>query len=460
MNTTLNKTRIKGYAAVLVVLAILSTVLGGCNRFLDEKSDSNLATPTTLEDNQALLDRLSDVLSNFASSGMASGDEFYLSEADYKALEYQEDKRLYTWQKDYVSTNQGVGNDWAYCYKAIYISNAVLHNLDTYAISGAENVRGQALALRAVRYLDAAQIWCLAYNSNTASTDLGLPLRLDPDMNTPSVRSSVEQTYDQILKDLHEAVELLPVKQVAVTRASKVTALGYLARTYLFMGDYEKALTYCLQALNLQNTLIDFNTLNTTDSYPIKDMNPEILLRATMRISGPVRFAVAKVPVNLYQSYSDNDLRKSIYFRVNPNGKVIFKGNYTGGSTGKMTGVIIDELYLIAAESYAHAGDITNSMKMLNDLLITRWKTGTFTDFTASSKEEALSLIKEERQKELLFRGLRWADLKRYNRDGAGVTLTRTVNGQTYMLPPSDLRYAIAIPEDIIKLTGMPQNPR
>lgn len=460
MNTKLNKTRIKGYTAVLVALAILSTVLCGCSRFLDEKSDSNLATPTTLEDNQALLDRLSDVLSNFASSGMASSDEFYLSDADFDALEYQEDKRLYTWQKDYVSTNQGIGNDWFYCYKAVYISNAVLHNLDTYHIPGAENVKGQALALRAIRYLDAAQIWCLVYNGMTASTDLGLPLRLDPDMNIPSVRSSVKQTYDQILKDLHEAVNLLPVKQVAATRPSKVTALGYLARTYLFMGDYEKALTYCLQALSLQNTLMDFNTLNPSDSYPIKDTNPEVLLRATMRISGPVRFAVAKVPVNLYQSYSANDLRKSVYFRINPNGEIIFKGNYTGGSTGKMTSVTVDELYLIAAESYAKANDITNSMKMLNDLLITRWKTGTFIPFTANSKEEALQLIKEERQKELLFRGLRWADLKRYNRDGAGIMLTRTIKGQTYTLPPNDLRYAIAIPEDIIKLTGMPQNPR
>ena len=459
MNTKQHKIKVMGYSRMLVLLAVL-TLLSGCNRFLDEKSDSNLATPTTLEDNQALLDRLFDVLSNFASSGMASGDEFYLSDADFDALEYQEDKRLYTWQNDYVSTNQGVGNDWAYCYKAVYISNAVLHNLDTYSISGAENVRGQALALRAIRYLDAAQIWCLAYNSTTASTDLGLPLRLDPDMNIPSVRSSVKQTYDQILKDLNEAVDLLPAKQLAATRPSKVTALGYLARTYLFMGDYEKALAYSLQALNLQNNLMDFNTLNAADSYPIKDMNPEVLLRGTMRISGPVRFTVAKVPVNLYQSYSDNDLRKSVYFRVNPNGEVIFKGNYTGGSTGKITGVTIDELYLIAAESYAHAGDITNSMKMLNDLLITRWKTGTFIPFTASSKEEALSLIKEERQKGLLFRGLRWADLKRYNRDGAEITLTRTVKGQTYTLPPGDLRYAIAIPEDIIKLTGMPQNPR
>lgn len=125
-----------------------------------------------------------------------------------------------------------------------------------------------------------------------------------------------------------------------------------------------------------------------------------------------------------------------------------------------MTSVAVDELYLIAAESYAQTGDVTKSMKMLNALLITRWKAETFIPFVANSKEEALQLIRKERQKELLFRGIRWADLKRYNRDGANITLTRTIENKQYSLPPNDPRYAIAIPEDIIKLSGMSQNHR
>ena len=78
----------------------------------------------------------------------------------------------------------------------------------------------------------------------------------------------------------------------------------------------------------------------------------------------------------------------------------------------------------------------------------------------AGNGEDALQKIRDERRKELLMRGLRWADLKRYNRDGANVSLTRVVNGVTYVLPPNDPRYAIVIPEDIIKMTGMPQNER
>lgn len=180
----------KSFKITLGLLSVLM-ILTGCNRFLNEKSDSTLAVPVSLEDNQALMDRLSDVMINFASSGLASCDELYLSDADFDAMEYQEDKRLYTWQKDHVSASQAAGNDWYYTYKGIYISNVVLNNLDTYAIPGAENVRGQALTMRAIRYLDAVQIWCPAYSSDKASTDLGLPLRLDPDMNIPSERSTM-----------------------------------------------------------------------------------------------------------------------------------------------------------------------------------------------------------------------------------------------------------------------------
>jgi hypothetical protein len=58
------------------------------------------------------------------------------------------------------------------------------------------------------------------------------------------------------------------------------------------------------------------------------------------------------------------------------------------------------------------------------------------------------------------MRGLRWMDIKRLNKDGAKITLTRNVEGNTYTLPPNDLRYALPIPEEVISLTGMPQNIR
>lgn len=424
-----------------------------CNRFLDAKSDSLLAVPETLDDNQAILDRYLIMGLNPVSAEI-SADDFYLSESNFNTMGVEAEKRLHTWEPDYVS-----GSDWKNVYNRINIFNNVLFNIEHYKIPMADNVKGQALVWRAGAYLEAAQIWCLAYDPATADQNLGLPLRLNPDMNIPSVRSTLRQTYSQILTDLHAALPLLPQQQIAASRPSKVTALGFLSRAYLFMGDYANALKYGLQALEINNQLMNFNTLNPTTSYPVPDLNVEVLLPTSMSYNAFLTVTTAKIPETLYESYHENDLRKSIFFRKDNDGAALFRGNYGGSSTRKNC-LAVDELYLIVAESYARLNKPEEAISWLNSLLVTRWKTGTYIPISITDSSDALIKIRTERRKELLFRGLRWADLKRYNKEGAAITLTRTFNGKTYTLPPNDLRYAIAIPEEVIEMTGMPQNPR
>jgi len=63
------------------------------------------------------------------------------------------------------------------------------------------------------------------------------------------------------------------------------------------------------------------------------------------------------------------------------------------------------------------------AMFELNALLSKRWTTGTFTNLEATDPAQALNIILLERRKELLFRGLRWIDIKRFNKEGAGKAL-------------------------------------
>ena len=51
------------------------------------------------------------------------------------------------------------------------------------------------------------------------------------------------------------------------------------------------------------------------------------------------------------------------------------------------------------------------------------------------------------------------ADVKRLNKEGAGISLTRTVNGKSYSLSPNSSGFVLPIPELVIEASGMPQNP-
>lgn len=443
----------------MMLLAALLFSVSSCQDFLDEKADAQLTVPETVADHQALLDNLGFINTEFTSAAIVSTDDYYLTDAQFNAIPFEEKKRLYTWMPDRVAKASSLGNEWQSCYRAIYICNMVLYNLDQLKLKGtdADEVRGQALALRAARYLDAAQVWCLAYDPNTADHTLGLPIRLDPDMDIPSVRATLKETYEQIVNDFQAAVPLLPEHQVSRSRMSRDAAYGFLARTFLYMGEYENALIQATNALAITNTLMDFWTLDLNTTYPILNFNQEILFWCATSYESTLM--QARIDRNFYERYNDQDLRKVVFFGINDDDEVLYRGFYNN-MDGPNPAVAVDELYLIMAECEAEMGNVQDAMAYLNALLQNRWKPGTFTPYVATSRQEALAIIRKEREKEMPLRGTRWADVKRYNRDGANITLHRTVNGQSYELPPNDPRYAVAIPEEIIQIAGIPQNPR
>lgn len=444
---------------LLVVSA--SWLFTACHKYLDAKSDAKLVIPKNTADLQAMLDNNIRINNFDPSAGEASADNYYLTDADWASLFTLDSKRIYTWEKDYLFTTYP--NNWSQVYDVVYVANTVLDNVnrfkETGSISDWNNVKGQALYHRGKSFAEAAAIWCLAYDSSTAASDLGIPLRLSSDFNEISKRSSLQQTYDQITTDLKTSIPLLPVTPLHVMRPSRPAAYGLLARVYLNMRQYTLAGLYADSCLQLYSRLLDYNTRNPAASFPFPQFNAEVIMENRKPILPSLNKGVAKIDSSLYLSYSDNDLRKSLFFQNNGNGSYGFRGSYEGGFA-LFGGIAADEIYLIRAEANARIGNLLPALKDLNTLLSTRWKVGTFIPFTATDGHDAVQKILAERRKELLMRGLRWMDIKRLNKEGAGITLTRNLNNQTYTLPPNDLRYALPLPEDIIQLSGMIQNYR
>jgi tetratricopeptide (TPR) repeat protein len=447
---------------LMITICITGISISGCKKFLDEKPDTHLEVPATLADFQAMLDRYPVFSTADPSSGEVSADNYYLNTADYLAMVEDIYRNMYTWQKTNLFDNEI--NDWFGVYQPVFFSNTILEGLNNIQVNALNqdsynNIKGQALFARGKAFYLAASLWAQAYDKTTASQQLGIPIKMSADFNEKSTRSTLEETYSQIITDLTRAAALLPVTPVHVLRSSKPAAYAFIAKTYLVMRQYDKAGLYADSCLQLYNKLLDYNSLSTTATYPIARFNMEVIQDAVISGQQPVGNTRARIDSNLYLSYAVNDLRKTLFFKTSTNGPYLFKGSYEG-SANLFGGIGTDEVYLMRAECYARAGNTVAAMNDLNTLLIKRFKTGTFANLTASSSSDALTMILTERRKELLMRSIRWMDLKRFNKEGANIILTRIVNGQTYILQPNDLRYALPIPDDIIQITGMQQNPR
>jgi tetratricopeptide (TPR) repeat protein len=322
-----------------------------------------------------------------------------------------------------------------------------------------------ALFYRAFMFHQLAQLFCEPYSTSTAGNP-GIVLRTTAETDAPIARSTVQQSYDQIINDLKTAAELLPASQLYTTRPNKAAVYGELARVYLSMRDYVNAEAYASNVLAGNSVLIDYNSLSPA-SNPVLPTNPinnpEILFISRTTLSGVFSAShEAIVDTSLYRSYNTNDLRKTVFFGLNGSNNY-WKGSYYafgGLDYSIFDGLATDEIYLIRAECRARKGDANAAMDDLNTLLRNRWKTGSFTNIVAIDANDALTQVLKERRKELAFRGLRWSDCRRLNLEGANIALTRVVNGTTYTLPANDLRWALLIPDLEINRSAISQNPR
>jgi tetratricopeptide (TPR) repeat protein len=447
---------------VISLLLILS--LTGCGKFLEEKSDKKLSVPETLDDLQALLNNnnLYSVVDPY--SGEVSAGDFYLTDPDLNALTSQPDQRLYTWEKDHLYSSGTLGNDWLYLYTLVYLSNSVLEKMETIDRTAQnavqyDNVKGQAYFNRGKAYFNALQLWSVAYNKATAVNDRGIVIRESTDFNVPSKRSTVEVGYATVVSDLTAASKLLPLGLLHPSRPARQAAFGYLARVFLSMRVYDRAFAYADSCISIKGTLLDYNTLSAAKTFPIDRFNTEVIYECFVNNPSIISNIRAKIVPELYSMYSDDDLRKQIFFKNNNNGTFGWRGNYAA-SQGIFPGIVIDEQYLIRAECEARSGDVPSAITDLDTLLVKRYKSGTFKGLKAGSALEALQLVLDERRKELPFRNLRWGDIKRLNLEGAKINLTRVVNGVTHALNANDPRFALEIPEEIIARSGIDQNIR
>jgi len=460
-----------------IIYAILGCIAASssCKRqddFLNKKQNINQVVPQTLDDFQAIINNTDVMNAEFPNSTNGGADNIIIADASLNSASVKA-RNIYLWTPNIY---QGASStDWSAGYTIAEYCNIVLDGLkslqlpsDANSLTRYNNIKGAALFFRTFAFYSLADEYCKPYNNQTASTDLGIVLRLTSDVGEKSVRVTVEQTYNQMISDAAEAAQLLPVNPSVRTLPSQPAAYALLAKIYLSMGDYKNAAIYSTKFLSGFNTLLDFNSnlvkpgANAFPSYP---NNPEICFWAYGTGDAINDFyagnASSAIDATFYNSYDDNDLRKSCFYAVKSGGGHKFVSSYQG-SLYPFAGIATNEILLIQAESYARTGNANGALADLNSLLVKRYKSGTYVPLTITDPTALLSKILLERRKELPFTGqLRWEDLRRLNQDpNYAVTLTRTYKGVTYTLPPNDPKYVFPIPDNEIQLSGIQQNPR
>lgn len=453
----------KSKRQIISIVFLLSFCLNwSCKKYLEAIPDKSLTVPKSLKELQGVLD-MPSLNEGTPTGGELASDNLYLPLEDWNYFFFLDDRLAYIWDKE-----TDLNLDWKQTYQKTFRANVVLDGLRKFEeeSQGAEykNIKGSALFLRASNFYEMAQLFSPPYSTAVLSLPLGIPLRVTPDITERSVRSTVEQTYANIISDLKEAAGLLPPIAIHPMRPSKASSYGLLARTYLVMQDYNNAEKYADSSLRLYDKLMNYNDAANVDplsELPFKRFNPEVLFHSTsLNIGELLR---SKVDTNFVKLYDDNDIRKKAFFLVNPDGSFHFKGSYDGTLTVIFfSGLTTPELYLIRAECRARNGQLEDALNDLNVLLANRWLTGTLTPIASTDQSKVLSRILAERRKELCFRGgHRWSDLRRLNQDSNfAITLFRHLNGKEYSLPPNDPRYTFLIPTDVIDKSGIQQNPR
>lgn len=278
---------------------------------------------------------------------------------------------------------------------------------------------GEAKFIRALAYFDLARAWG------------GVQLILEPTSSLVDraevPRSSLDETYNQVLTDLQDAEQLLP-ETLNRIRATKRTVWALRARLHLYRGEWALAEEYATKLIDLSSDYslvkpfsgwFKNNVIATPESIfelEYSAINPSAI-RAQMQHptkGGTYRYAPNDRFVQLLNDSLVSGGRKSLIGSVTQGGTTIWYGDlyYRLPATDPAYIFRIAEMYLIRAEAHAHLSNVSESLSDLNAVRA-RADVPALDLITA---DELLLAIENERRVEFAFEAHRWFDLARTGR--------------------------------------------
>ncbi|WP_430908342.1 RagB/SusD family nutrient uptake outer membrane protein [Maribacter sp. 2-571] len=414
---------------------------------------------TSLDTDQALIDGAS-------AQGVLSGTYSLLQDEDYYGLEYTLnpdlladnsvfegffDSQLEMDQNAVPITNGWIRSCWPDIYVVISSANLLITGVDAIEDENLDKtaILAEAHAIRALAYFDLLRIFGEFYDE---SSQFGLPLFLEPIPNNdfnqiPDLtRSTVAQTYDQILADLDTAIQLSD-GNADPERMNFFASLSLRARVNLYRKNYAAAFADADRVITEGGYILE-EDLN--DVYDTTDPSGESIFEVVFGNqdqssynSFTIRRDEYNVDATLLEFFEEGDARSALFTVARGRDRTAKYPDNTNANNAKV--FRLPELYLIRSEAAVFANNDPDAGTA--DLNILRTRAGLADLGTFADTEAYLDALLYERRAELNFEGHRFFDLIRTDRSATVLGL-------------EDFRRILPIPRAELQVSeNLEQNP-
>lgn len=396
----------------------------------------------------------------------------------------------YQWLAHRTVTSGMTKYSYFFYYKIISNANMIINNIDaaTFAEADKKAIKGQALAYRAWAYFNLVQMYGKRYDAAGNNTQLGVPLSLDNSVEGKP-RSTVEEVYTQINKDLDDAITSL----TGYTRANKShinvnVAKGFKARVALTQGKWALAAQLAAEARTGMTLMTNaeytagFNSYTNQEwMWGNKHQEDQTTYFYGFFAYMSANFNSTNIRTNpkainslLYNQFPSTDVRTQLFdptgantaFPIPPGGvrkpyqnrKFIAPLAGSGISVGDVPYMRVAEMYLIEAEANARLNQNAAAQTALFTLVNRR--DPSYAQST-STGEALIGEVLAHRRIELWGEGFRFFDLKRLNMslDRSGSNHTSAL-ARVLTIPAGDKQWEFLIPQDEINANPqIVQNP-
>lgn len=330
---------------------------------------------------------------------------------------------------------------WRRYYATINNANWILENIEAAEgpVNEKNNLKGQALGVRAFAYYQLAQLYAPSIIHNPSAP--GLPI-YTASSKEGNPRSSLADVYLQIKEDLTNSIAAFGTSTVQAHKShmSLPVAHGLMARVGLATGDYPLALTHANLAIEKFGAAklfapasvvpASFNTGKASEWMWGSVINTEqaTIYASFMSHMDARQMSYAslglqkKISQELYDLIPATDVRKNL-FRAPGEGsgavvdrcQLKFGVQALGGWSADYVYMRLAEMFLIKAEAEAQTGT-GDAAQTLFDLVSNR-----DTEYVKSTNtgQALVDEILLQRRIELWGEGFRFSDIKRTN---AGLT--------------------------------------